>query len=79
MMEDDGEEMIFLGGKSYLPLFHALTGNMKGKKTVFYNSLTLPSPLLPNVEMVRFEKTTRTNWHYECAYALVEDKIAIER
>lgn len=75
MMEDDGEEILFLGGKSYLPLFHDLTRNMKGQKTVFYNSLTPPSQLLANVKMVRFETTTRTNWHYECANALISGKM----
>lgn len=75
LMEDDGEEIAFLGGKSYLPLFHALTKEMSGKKIVFYNSKTPPDLLIPNIKSIKFETSTRTNWHYECAHALVEGSI----
>lgn len=75
LMEDDGEEIMFLGGKSYLPLFLTLTEKMSGQKIIFYNSKTPPHHSFPNIKMVRFETTTRTNWHYECANELVSKKI----
>lgn len=70
LMEDDRDEILFLGGKSYLPLFIALTEKMPGQKTIFYNSKTPPHKPSPNIKMVRFETSTRTNWHYECATEL---------
>ena len=77
MIENDGDEVVFLGGKSYLPLFYDLTKDLKGQRTIFYNSLTPPGRLLRNVRMVRFETTTRTNWHYKCAQALSDGQIDI--
>lgn len=75
LMEDDGEEVVFLGGKSYLPLFQTLTEKMPGQKTVFYNSQVAPRQLSSSVMAIRFETSTRTNWHYECARALAEGRI----
>jgi hypothetical protein len=61
------EEIVFFGGKDYLPLFTRLTAPAGSARTVFYNSATLP--YAPNCRLVRFSTTTRTNWHYECADA----------
>jgi len=72
LMEDDGEAIAFLGGKSYLPLFLTLTGGMSGQKTIFYSSQTTPHQSSSNIKMIRFKTSTRTNWHYECAHALAE-------
>ena len=41
-MRDDGEGIVFLGGKDYLPLFCRLTTTLKGRKTVFFNSANRP-------------------------------------
>lgn len=77
MMQNDGEEIVFLGGKSYLPQFYDLTKGMRGRKVIFFNSSTFPTGLPPDIETKRFETSTRTNWHYECANALCEDKITV--
>lgn len=74
LMEDDDEEIAFLGGKSYLPLFHALTKGMSGKKIVFYNSRTSPNLPSSNIQLIKFETSTRTNWHYECAQSIIHHK-----
>lgn len=74
LMEDDDEEIAFLGGKSYLPLFHALTEGMSGKKIVFYNSKTPPDLSLSNIQLIKFETSTRTNWHYECAQSIIHHR-----
>ena len=66
MMRDDGEEIVFLGGKDYLPLFCRLTAALKGCKTVFFNSADRPD-LPASFTPVRYRTSTRTNWHYECA------------
>jgi hypothetical protein len=71
MLPDDGEEILFLGGKDYLPLFCNLTRGLNGMKRVFYNAATCP--VLPKgFKAVKYETTTRTNWHYECASDLIE-------
>jgi hypothetical protein len=40
MTKDD--EILFFGGKDYLPLFCSLTDAIRVKKTVFYNSARVP-------------------------------------
>ena len=62
-------EIIFFGGKDYLPLFCKLTAHITGNKTVYYNSSARPNA--PGCKLVRFDTTTRTNWHYECAQAYI--------
>jgi hypothetical protein len=75
ILPDDGAVTLFLGGKDYVPLFCGLVRNLKGAKTVFFNSAH-PLDLPPGFRAVRFETTTRTNWHYECASALIAGDIA---
>ena len=74
-MENNGEEIVFLGGKSYLPLFYALTEKMPGQRIVFFNSIRPPAQPLPNVKMIRFETSARTNWHYACAHDFAKGKL----
>jgi hypothetical protein len=70
---DTADEVIFLGGKDYLPLFCSLTAGLKGRRTVFYNSSASPSA--PGCALRRYFTTTRTNWHYECANKLLEGRL----
>jgi hypothetical protein len=66
MLPNDLDEPItFFGGKDYIPLFCTLTESAKGLRTVFYNSARPPDT--PGCTLERFDTTTRTNWHYECA------------
>lgn len=74
MLPDNGEGIIFLGGKDYLPMFCTLTSGFKGKKIIIYNSINLPD-CPPEFTLKRYETTTRTNWHYECANVLIEDQL----
>jgi hypothetical protein len=67
------EQILFFGGKDYLPLFTRLTAHVRAARTVFYNSATLPDA--PGCRVVRFATKTRTNWHYECANALLRGEI----
>jgi len=69
------DNVVFLGGKDYLPLFCALTAEISAPKTVFYNSANAPS--VNGCNLRRLETSTRTNWHYECANALVDGGILI--
>lgn len=67
------EEIVFLGGKDYIPLFCSVTSAVRARKTVFFNSENLPD--ISGCQLRRFPTTTRTNWHYECADALINGRI----
>jgi hypothetical protein len=73
---DTGEPIIFFGGKDYVPLFCSLTENIKEKRFLFYNSRIMPRA--PGCMLKRFDTTTRTNWHYECASAFINGKIGLD-
>ena len=64
---DTDEEIVFLGGKDYLPLFSKLTHHLKAKRSVFYHAGTPPEA--PGCNLIRFGATANTNWHYQCAQA----------
>ena len=71
MLPDDRDQpMVFLGGKDYVGLFQDLTAGSADKRIIVYNSANAPGGA-PGCRCVRFETTTRTNWHYECAKALI--------
>jgi hypothetical protein len=40
---DADDDILFFGGKDYVPLFNALTKTIRGIKTVFYNSKHVPN------------------------------------
>jgi hypothetical protein len=69
------DDIFFIGGKDYLPLFCKLTAGVRGKRTVFYNSANTPP--VQGCKLMHFHTTTRTNWHYECATAMLESAICI--
>jgi len=76
MLPDQTDEhILFFGGKDYLPLFCSLTGAIRSKKTIFYNSARLPQA--DGCTLERFETTTRTNWHYECANAFLDGALGV--
>jgi hypothetical protein len=68
------EDVVFFGGRDYLPLFCSLTNELSVTRTVFYNSARVPP--VSGCELVRFHTATRTNWHYECAKALLDGALA---
>lgn len=70
---DVSSHVVFLGGKDYVPLFLDMTSEIV-RRTVFYNSCLPPSA--PGCALVRYETRTRTNWHYECARALIDGTIS---
>jgi hypothetical protein len=64
------QEIVFFGGKDYLPLFCSLTTAVRTKRTVFYNSAVTPK--INGCALERFATAARTNWHYECANAFLD-------
>jgi hypothetical protein len=68
-------DIVFFGGKDYLPLFCLLTYTIRSKKIVFFNSkITLQ---LNGCTLRRFKTATRTNWHYKCTNAVMDGTIRI--
>jgi len=65
------EPIIFVGGKDYIPFFVRLTSSINAPKTVFFNSRIPPEA--PGCSLKQFETSTRTNWHYACARALISE------
>lgn len=68
-LKDADEPIVFFGGRDYVPLFTKLTDDARVERTVFFNSQTRPDA--PGCTSKRYETTTRTNWHYECANAFL--------
>ena len=68
--EGTEDETLFFGGKDYIPLFCALTRGIRGIRKVFHSSRQAPEA--PSCVHVKFETSTRTNWHYECVNALLD-------
>lgn len=70
------EEIVFFGGKDYVPLFTQLTVKSRGIRRIFYNSTHPPEAAECILE--KFETNTRTNWHYECANAFLRKKLVTQ-
>ena len=68
-------DLVFFGGKGYLPLFCGLTRSYSGHRFVFYNSNVEADT--PGCTLIRYPTTTRTNWHYSCAKDFMSGTIGI--
>lgn len=64
------DDVVFFGGKDYLPFFCDLTGNHKSRRIVVYNSGK--PPVAPGCATIRYRTTTRTNWHYQAVMAFLD-------
>ena len=71
--KDTAEDILFLGGKDYLPLFCRLTAGTRGTRTVFYNSDRPPTT--NGCKIKRFYTATRISWHYECASCVIDGTV----
>lgn len=69
------KDLVFFGGKDYLPLFYSLLKTSHGRKAAFFNSAQAPG--CEGYLLRRFETATRTNWHYECVQAFLDGKTDI--
>jgi hypothetical protein len=65
--------VLFLGGLSYLPYFCNLTRDVRTRRIVYYKSNKRPDA--PGCKLIRYETSTRINWHYECARDLISGRI----
>lgn len=66
-------QLVFVGGKSYLPAFERLSRSYAGKR-IAYHALSC-APVISGIEMRRFETNIRTNWHYALAHLLTADSL----
>ncbi len=62
------EDLLFFGGKDYLPLLCCLTQCYQGRRIVYYSG---NKPNCDDVEFVPYETSTRI-WYYECATKVIE-------
>ncbi|HYR44877.1 MAG TPA: hypothetical protein VER98_17730 [Terriglobia bacterium] len=75
LVNETCEDILFFGGKDYLPLFCSLTSALPGRRTVFYNSAQVPQAA--GCVLKRFDTKTRTNWQYECANAFLDGAVRV--
>jgi hypothetical protein len=68
---DTTDQIVLFAGKDYVSLFCKLTHAMKCRRTLFYNSGQPPEA--PGCALRRYSTTTKTNWHYECVNAFLDD------
>ena len=68
---DIREDIVFFGGRSYIPLFCRLTADAGVHRTVFYAGSAIEAP---GCTLRRFGDPF-TNWHYQCARAYVEGRL----
>jgi len=73
LQQNCSDDLIFFGGKDYLPLFDKLTADYLGRRVVFYNSKKIPQ--ISNCLLVKYETPTRTNWHYECVKSFINGEL----
>jgi hypothetical protein len=72
----NGEPLVFVGGKSYLPHFCRLTEHYEGPRIALYDSQRVPERA--GVRFVRYPTTTRTNWHYGAARGLMDGGVDLD-
>ena len=72
--EESSSHVVFLGGKDYISLFCEMTAKIT-RRTVFYNAVVPPDA--PGCTLQRYETKRRTNWHYECAQALISGTLTL--
>lgn len=70
---DTSEPIVFFGGKDYVPLFCKLTAGKYRRRTVFYAGR---APDAPDCDLRLFGDPF-TNWHYQCAKAVVQGRILV--
>ncbi|MYB50782.1 MAG: hypothetical protein F4X77_01075 [Acidobacteriia bacterium] len=70
---DTSEPIVFFGGKDYVPLFCKLTAGQHRHRTVFYAG---KAPDAPDCDLRLFGDPF-TNWHYQCAKAVVQGRILV--
>lgn len=70
-MGETRRELLFFGGKDYVPLFCKLSQEVKGTRKVFHRAEEGPSA--PDCVLVKFVTMIRTNWHYDAANAFLLD------
>lgn len=73
--------IVFIGGRDYVALFESLTATLNRERIVFTrasdSSTASRSKVPAGIEERPFAVLASTNWHYQCAQALVSGKLKI--
>lgn len=75
LSNDCKDDLVLFSGKDYLTLFDELTKAYAGRRHVFYNSSNLTQ--LAGCNLIRYDTSTRTNWHYECVRAFMNGAVSL--
>lgn len=75
LTSNTADQIVFFGGKDYLPLFCRVTSDTRSERIIFYNAMKTPS--VPNCCLIKYETAMRTNWHYACATDFLAQRITI--
>ncbi len=71
LKSDQSEDIVFIGGRDYLPLFYQLTKHLKNRKIVYYfgdlNNLPKPKHNISSFNFRLFSSKNNRKWHYELA------------
>lgn len=78
LQQATGPDVVFLGGRAYLPLFERLTARYGGRRLVFFPQVgpKAAAPTTSGCTTQAYITSQRTNWHYACAEALLDGRIA---
>jgi hypothetical protein len=72
---DTDEDLLFLGGKDYLPSFIHLTSQYKGRKIIMYNSKSKPK-VPKEYYLIKYDiPTNKTNWHYDAGKQIINEGV----
>jgi hypothetical protein len=71
LKSNQSEDVVFIGGRDYLPLFYQLTKHLKNRKIVYYfgdlNTLPKPKHNVSSFNFRLFSSKNNRKWHYELA------------
>lgn len=67
--------VVFLGSKTYVPLFCQLTAGCSAHRIIFHNANVPPEA--PDCEIRKYDTPKKTDWHYDAAKALALNRITI--
>ena len=73
---DVDEPIVFFVCSAYIPLACQLTRDIKANRYLFYRSTNTNIPDVKGFTLVKYQTTTKTNWHYECANDFLQGRIS---
>jgi hypothetical protein len=73
--ETADDDLVFFGGKDYLPLLKSLIGRFTQPKIVYHCTSQAPRFDSSSWRAIKYDAKRSTNWHYDCAHEFIEGTI----